>query len=182
LADAQRVISNSIENPAPIVQSVLLNQSNNAFDLVAGVGEGAAVLGTAAFDTPTAIVKAARQVLAGDVTGALATLSSVTLQPLQAAAGAVLRSVQDVIDNQLAIAGRLVEAVPDAAMRVVTSVVNSVALTTRAVVQAGLGVVSAATTLNPVKVANAFTNGAANVTSVLEQTTIGGSQLPRERS
>jgi hypothetical protein len=67
-------------------------------------------------------------------------------------------------------------------MRVVTSVVNSVALTTRAVVQAGLGVVSAATTLNPVKVANAFTNGAANVTSVLEQTTIGGSQLPRERS
>jgi|GEM_PF-4780673 len=182
LADAQRVITNSIENPAPIVQSVLLNQSNNAFDLVAGVGEGAALLGTAAFDTPTAVVKAARQVLAGDVTGALATLSSVTLQPLQAAAGAVLRSVQDVIDNQLAIAGRLVEAVPDAAMRVVTSVVNSVALTTRAVVQAGLGVVSAATTLNPVKVANAFTNGAANVTSVLEQTTIGGSQLATAQS
>jgi len=180
LADAQRVITNSIENPAPIVQSVLLNQSNNAFDLVAGVGEGAAVLGTAAFDTPTAVVRAARQVLAGDVAGALATLSSVTLQPLQAAAGAVLRSVQDVIDNQLAIAGRLVEAVPDAAMRVVTSVVNSVALTTRAVVQAGLGVVSAATTLNPVKVANAFTNGAANVTSVFEQTTIGGSQLAQE--
>jgi len=41
-------------------------------------------------------------------------------------------------------------------------------------------VVSAATTLNPVKVANAFTNGAANVTSVFEQTTIGGSQLAQE--
>jgi len=180
LADAQRVITNSIENPAPIIQSVLLNQSNNAADLVSGLGEGATLLGTAAFDTPTAVAQAARQVMAGDVTGALATLSSVTLQPLQAAAGAVLRSVQDVIDNQLAIASQLVVAVPDAAMRVGTAVVNSIALTTRAVMRAGMGVVTAAATLDPVKVANAFTDGAADVTSVFEQTTIGGSALAQE--
>jgi hypothetical protein len=182
LTDAQRVITNSIEDPAPILESVLLNQSNNAFDLAAGVGAGAAVLGTAAFDTPAAIVKAAKQVAAGDPAGALATLSSVTLQPLQTAASAVLQSVQDVIQNQLAIAGRLVVAVPDAAMRVATAVVNSVAQTTRAVVQAGLGVVGAAATLDPVKVVNAFTDGAANVTSVVEQTTIGGPQMVKEEA
>jgi hypothetical protein len=181
LTDVQQIITNQIANPAPILQAVLQNQTNNALNLANGLGEAGADLGNAALATPAAVLAATKQVLAGNLTGALRTLESVTLQPLGAATVAVVRSIQNVLQNELAIAGRLAVALPTAAMGIVAATVNAVAQTTRAIVVAGLGVVSAAATFNPVNVVNAITEGAANVTSVFVQTTIGQPQIAKQQ-
>ncbi len=61
-------------------------------------------------------------------------------------------------------------------MGVTLATVNAVIQITKATVAAGLGVVQAASTGNPIAVANATTDGAANVAAVTEQTTIGQQQ------
>jgi hypothetical protein len=173
LADTQTIIDKAIANPFPILRAVVANQTSNAFDLIQGLGGAAVILGNGAFNTPAAVNTAARQVLAGDLQGALATLSSVTVVPLAQATGEIVLSIEGVIKNQLAIAQRLSVAVPEAAMGVVVATLNCITQTSMAVSQAGMNVLAAAATLRPVAVANAITTGAVNVASVFERTTIG---------
>jgi hypothetical protein len=173
VTDASGLITRELNNPAPILRAVLTNQTNNAFSLVNGAVDGSVLLGDAAFNAPAAIVTAGQQVLSGDLPGALATLQNATLVPVAGAAMVAVQTLQGVITNQLAIASRLAVAIPSAAMTIVGATVNAVSQITLAAVQAGFGVFAAAITLNPVTVANAITDGVANVASVAEQTTIG---------
>ena len=173
LADMQGLVTTELTNPAPILQAVLTNQTNNAFSLATGaLGVGAA-LGDGVFNAPAAIATAGQQVLSGDFADALTTLQNATLVPVTAAAAGVVQTLQGIITNQLTIASRLAVAIPNAALTIVGATVNSISQIALATMGAGLGVVAAVTTLDPVNVLNAITDGVANVASVTEQTTIG---------
>lgn len=173
LADVQALITQQIRDPAPILQAALLNQVNDTFALVGGVGQAGVVLGDAAFNAPAAFRKAAEEVRAGDPQGALTTLEEATLLPLLKANSIVVGTVQSVNESQLAVEQRLAVAVPEAAAGVTRATFNAFDLTTRAAIDAHADVVKAVQSGDPINVANAIIEGGARVALVAEQTTIG---------
>jgi hypothetical protein len=159
--DTQSLLAQESRNPFPIVRAALLDLTS-AFGPIAVpqpyVGVGNATSTTTAATT------------AGPLAGG--GLGLVT-NPV----GGVVSTVEAFLQRQLMVGGRLLTAVPTAAFGVMVSTVNAFVQTTLAVVRAGVGVVGGVASLNPVQAVNSVINGAARVTKVVEQTTIGEPQL-----
>jgi hypothetical protein len=168
LQDTQSLLTQESRDPFPIVRAGLLDLTS-AFGLIGPVPQPVPQPGPGlgnAFSTPTAAATVGRQVLAG---GALGSVTN----PV----GGVANTVQVFLQNQLTVAVQLAGAVPQAAFGVMVSTFNAVVQTTLAVISAGVGVVGAVATLNPVRVWNSIVNGTALVAKVVEQTTIGQPQF-----
>jgi hypothetical protein len=177
LLGSRALIGDIISSPTPSLQSVLLNQNAHAFALAIGGVNAGVSLSDAAWATPAAIVVATQQVAQGDTQGALATLHDGIVVPLGVAVNDIVEPVQNILQNQLNVAQRLATAVPEAAMGVVMATISSFQQVTAAAVDAGTAVVDAAGKLNPIAVANAITQGAANVAQVFVSTTIGNAEI-----
>jgi hypothetical protein len=173
------LINDVISSPTPILQTVLLNQNAYAITLGRGGLNAGVALSDAAWATPGSIVLATQQAIQGDAQGALATLHDGIVVPLADAVNDIVTPMQQVLQSQLYIAQQLVTVVPEAAMGVVMATINSFQEVTAAAVDAGSAVANAVATLNPVVVANAITDGAANVAQVFVNTTIGSTKIAR---
>jgi hypothetical protein len=147
--DAQALLTQESRDPFPIVRAALL-------DLAGAFGVGVPV------PQPYVGPAAAGQPLAG---GALGSVTN----PV----GGVVSTVQGFLQRQLTVASQLLTAVPAAAFGVTVSTANAFVQTTLAAVRATIGVVGAVASLNPARIVNSFTDGAALVTKVVVQTTIG---------
>jgi hypothetical protein len=147
--DTQALLTQESRDPFPIVRAALL-------DLTGGFGVGVPV------PQPYVGPAAAGQPLAG---GALGLVTN----PV----GGVVSTVQGFLQRQLTVAGQLLTAVPTAAFGVTVSTANAFVQTTLAAVRATIGVVGAVASLNPARIINSVTDGAALVTKVVVQTTIG---------
>jgi hypothetical protein len=97
--------------------------------------------------------------------------------PLGNAVNDIVTPVQRILQNQLYVAQQLVTVVPEAVTGVVNATISSFQQVTAAAVDAGTAVVAAAGTLNPIAVANAITDGTAEVAQTFVSTTIGGTTL-----
>jgi hypothetical protein len=159
LQDAQSLLTQESNNPFPIVRAGLLDLTS-AFGLISPVPQPFVRVGNAFNTTTTDAI--AGQPLAGGGLG-----------PVTDPMGGVARTVQGFIQRQLTVANQLLTAVPTAATGVMVSSVNAFVQTTLAVLRAGLGVVGAVASLNPVRVVNSVIDGTALVAKVVEQTTIG---------
>jgi hypothetical protein len=169
LQDAQSLLTQEINDPFPIVRAALLDVRAALLDLTSAFG----VIGPVAqpfvgtgnpFSTTTAAATAGQPIAGG-------ALVSPT-DPV----GSVANTVQGFLQRQLMVASQLLTAVPTAAIGVMMSTVNAVVRTTFAVLRAGIGVVGAVATLDPVRVVNSVIDGTALVAKVVEQTTIGVDQ------
>ncbi|HUO37058.1 MAG TPA: hypothetical protein VMU34_04080 [Mycobacterium sp.] len=172
--DTESLVLNVIDDPFPITQAALGNATENLFTLLVGeqfasydpnltgdfgtllggpgVVNAALVLSAAGFDVPFAIVEAVQLSLKGEYQEALQALAEVTVIPAKGAANDVITAVQEVINNEITVARGLVTAVPDAAKGIVDATINSVLEITKTAVTAGVGVLKAGATLNPVQV------------------------------
>jgi hypothetical protein len=171
------LINQVINNPTPILQSVLVNANAYAFALALGGVNAGVALSDAAWATPAAIVVATQQVIKGDVQGALATLHDGIVVPLGNAVDAIDSPVQRILQHQMSVAQQLVKVVPEAVSGVVTATISSIQQVAAAARDAGTGVATSAGTLSPIAVANAITDGAVNVAQVFVSSTIGGTKL-----
>lgn len=156
LQDSESLLTQEINDPFPIVRAALL-------DVRAALQDLARLIGPQPFvGIGTAFSTTAGQPIPG---GAL-------IAPTDPV-GSVANPVQGFLQQQLMVASRLLTAVPTAAFGVTVSTVNAFVRTTRAVLRAGIGVVRAVATLNPVRVVNSVIDGTALVARVVEHTTIG---------
>jgi hypothetical protein len=153
--DTQALLTQESRDPFPIVRAALL-------DLTGAFGVGVPV------PQPYVGPAAAGQPLAG---GALGLVTN----PV----GGVVSTVQGFLQRQLTVASQLLTAVPTAAFGVTVSTANAFVQTTLAAVRATIGVIGAVASLNPVRIINSVTDGAALVTQVVVQTTIGVPQLQK---
>jgi hypothetical protein len=141
--DTQALLTQESRDPFPIVRAALL-------DLTSGFGVGVPV--------PQPYVGPAAAGGLGLVTNPV---------------GGVVSTVQGFLQRQLTVASQLLTAVPTAAFGVTVSTANAFVQTTLAAVRATIGVVGAVASLNPARIINSVTDGAALVTKVVVQTTIG---------
>lgn len=172
-ADVYTAIQSEIDDPLPIVRSVLGNQTKYLFAVTTAVAGGAWTLGSAAFSLPGQLVIATQQALAGDVEGAIQTIQAATLGPLTEVTDQVVGTVQKVLQQQLAVAQNLVVAIPDAGGLAFAATVNAVNTIIAASIKAGENLTEAIKSLKPVAMWNAAVQGAADVALVTEQVTIG---------
>lgn len=172
-ADVYTAIQSEIDDPLPIVRSVLGNQTKYLFAVTTAVAGGAWTLGSAAFSLPGQLVIATQQALAGDVEGAIQTIQAATLGPLTEVTDQVVGTVQKVLQQQLAVAQNLVVAIPDAGGLAFAATVNAVNTIIAASIKAGENLTEAIKSLKPVAIWNAAVQGAADVALVTEQVTIG---------
>jgi hypothetical protein len=161
LQDAQSLLTQESNDPFPIVRAALLDLTS-VFGLISPVPQPFVGVGNA-FNTTTA-----GQPLAGGGLG-------LPTDPL----GGIGSTAQGFLQRQLTVASQLLTAVPTAAIGVMVSTFNAFVQTTLAVLRAGVGVVSAVVTLNPVQVINSVIDGTALVANVVEQTTIGQPQFDK---
>jgi hypothetical protein len=161
--DTQSLLTQESRNPFPIVRAGLLDLTS-IFAPIRAVPQPFVGVGNASSTTTAAATSG--QPLAG---GGLGTVTN----PV----GGVVITAEAFLQRQVMVASRLLTAVPTAAFGVMVSTVNALVQTALAVVRAGVGVVGGVASLNPVQAVNAVINGAALVTRVVEETTIGQPQF-----
>ena len=162
LQDTQSLVTREIRDPFPIVRAGLLDLTS-IFGVISPVPQPGPGVGNA-YSAPT-----------GAVTGG--PLQNAAGGPLAGPPGGVVTGVQGFLQRQLTIAMQLATTLPSVGIDIGVSVVNSVVRSAMALIRAGMGVVTAAATLDPVRVFNSVVNGTALVAKVVEETTIGGRQF-----
>lgn len=177
--DLYFAVQDAIDDPFPVVRSVLSNQTTYFFTAAFGLAKAGNYLGSGAFELPGQLLAATQLALSGDVEGALQTIKTATLEPLSEAAKVVTNAVQRIVGQQIAIVQNLITAVPQAGGLVLAATVNAVKTIIAASLEAGKGVLDAVKTVKPVAVWNAVVQGAADVALVAEGVTIGNG-LPQD--
>jgi hypothetical protein len=160
--DTQSLLTQESRNPFPIVRAGLQDLTS-IFAPIRAVPQPVVGVGNA-FSTTTAAATSGQPPAGGALGG--------VTDPV----GGVVVTAEAFLQRQVMVASRLLTAVPTAAFGVAVSTVNALVQTTLAVVRAGVGVVVGVASLNPVQAINSVINGAALVTRVVEQTTIGQPQ------
>ena len=131
------IVPEFIYTALPVISQLGYNGSAYIGNTIGAVTDSAYQLSEAVWNFPGAVVTATKQVIAGDVAGAITTLTNATLVPLQSAVTTSIGAITSVVTGVVTSITNLVAAVPSIVQRLVTTTVGSVQALVNAVIQIG---------------------------------------------
>lgn len=143
----------------PIATQLVYNWSANIGSLVESMGTSVKILADAAWDLPAAVVAAAKQVGAGDIAAAIATLTNATLVPLKDAASAVQVVSEAILSGVVYNASAVLATLPGVAQRLLSTTAGALTAVAEAVGTIATQTVSALASENPETAWNTVVNG-----------------------
>ena len=144
----QGLLPEFIYNALPVISQVGFNGAAYIGGSVAALTEVTTILSEAVWNLPGAVITATQQAIGGDFSGALATLTTATLVPLQNAGGTALAAGVAVLSSVITNITNVIATVPRIVGGLVTTTVGSLTAVVDAAVNIGTQTVGALSTLD----------------------------------
>ncbi|MCV7227506.1 hypothetical protein [Mycolicibacterium komossense] len=182
----QGMVPQFIYDHLPILSQLGYNGSDfigsSVYNLLTGPDSSLAVLSDAAWGLPDALLYATQQALAGNIPGALATLTAAIITPIQAAGTTALNAGAYVFNGVLTNLSNVIATIPNLVGGLANTTIGAVQLVLGKAIQVGTAILTAAASLDAQGVWNAGVEGLLGPTGLpglVEQLTIGGGvQVP----